>query len=85
MAFNENTEAVMDIADEIVNLINNTITPVVDGEKQINPEGVTDGIVETWEELRRKTEEAVSELDVAWVYIQENPDDPDETDNEEDE
>lgn len=68
MAYNENVESILDHASNIVDKINDVITPVSDNAREINDEGVTAAMVETWKGLEESVYAAVEELDTAWMH-----------------
>lgn len=67
MAYNDKAEAIFESASNIADRINESITPVAEGNKDINDEGITDALVDAWKELEESANKVVEETELAWA------------------
>lgn len=67
MAYNEKAESIFESASNIVDRINESVTPVVEGNKDINDEGITDSLVDAWKDLEESVNKVVEETELAWA------------------
>lgn len=67
MAYNEKAESIFESASNITDCINESVTPVVEGNKDINDEGITDSLVDAWKDLEESVNKVVEETELAWA------------------
>ena len=67
MAYNEKAESIFESASNITDRINESVTPVVEGNKDINDEGNTDSLVDAWKDLEESVNKVVEETELAWA------------------
>lgn len=67
MAYNEKAESIFESASNITDRINESVTPVVEGNKDINDEGITDSLVDVWKDLEEAVNKVVEETELAWA------------------
>lgn len=67
MAYNEKAESIFESASNIVDRIGESITPVAEGNKDINDEGITDSLVDAWKDLEESVNKVVEETELAWA------------------
>ena len=67
MAYNEKAESIFESASNITDRINESVTPVVEGNKDINDEGITDSLVDARKDLEESVNKVVEETELAWV------------------
>jgi len=67
MAYNEKAESIFESASNITDRINESVTPVVEGNKDINDEGITDNLVDAWKDLEESVNKVVEETELAWA------------------
>lgn len=67
MAYNEKAESIFESASNITDRINESVTPVVEGNKDINDEGITDSLVDVWKDLEESVNKVVEETELAWA------------------
>lgn len=84
MAINEKADTILATAEEIAEALNAFITPINDGDKNINDEATTDAMVDRWDGIRTEVTNALEELEIAWAF-QEDPSDDEESSESEEE
>ena len=67
MAYNEKAESIFESASNITDRINESVTPVVECNKDINDEGITDSLVDAWKDLEESVNKVVEETELAWA------------------
>lgn len=67
MAYNEKAESIFESASNITDRINESVTPVVEGNKDINDEEITDSLVDAWKDLEESVNKVVEETELAWA------------------
>ena len=67
MAYNEKAESIFESASNITDRINESVAPVVEGNKDINDEGITDSLVDAWKDLEESVNKVVEETELAWA------------------
>lgn len=83
MAINEKADTILATAEEIAEAINAFITPINDGDKNINDEATTDAMVDRWDGIRTEVTNALEELEIAWAFQEEPTDDEESSESEE--
>ena len=59
MAYNENTQNLLEIASETAEAITTFIQPILEGDRLINDSKIDDAIVEQWSNLQETTEKLI--------------------------
>ena len=67
MAYNEKAESIFESASNITDRINESVTPVVEGNKDINDEAITDSSLDAWKDLEESVNKVVEETELAWA------------------
>ena len=67
MAYNEKAESIFESASNITDRINESVTPVVEVNKDTNNEGITDSLVDAWKDLEESVNKVVEETELAWA------------------
>lgn len=83
MAINEKADTILATAEEIAEALNAFITPINDGDKNINDEATTDAMVDRWDGIRTEVTNALEELEIAWAFQEDPSDDEESSESEE--
>ena len=83
MAINEKADTILATAEEIAEALNAFITPINDGDKNINDEATTDAMVDRWDGIRSEVTNALEELEIAWAFQEDPSDDEESSESEE--
>lgn len=67
MALNEQTESILGIAEEIADTLTDWISPINDGDREINAEATTSTMVSQWEDVRNEINKLIDEAEIAWA------------------
>lgn len=59
MAYNENTQNLLEIASDVAESITTFIQPIVEGDRLINDSKIDESIVEQWTALQDTTEKLI--------------------------